>query len=247
MQVFIIGLVAFAVSFVFSMMGAGGSQILVPVLFWLGLDFKTGAIPLALLASAVTCFSSGALYYRRGLVRLDTAAPFALAVLAGSPAGAVFSRTTSSAALMIVFAVTNVLVGLMVLKGRSLVAGKLSRGRELGLSLAIGLGVGFFIGFIARDGGPFVMAILILIGFDAREAAGTAPVIIAAGCLAAFAVHAIHMTATWTQVLVVVAASLAGSQAGARFMSERMEARSIRILFASVMILVGAVILIQAF
>ncbi|MBN2025643.1 MAG: sulfite exporter TauE/SafE family protein [Actinobacteria bacterium] len=246
MQILTIALAALAVSFVFSMMGAGGSQILVPILFWLGLDFKTGAIPIGLLAAAITCFSAGGLYWRRGLVRLPTAWPFALAVLVGSPFGALLARPTSSTALMIVFAITNIVVGLLVLRGRSVVGGELSRRRELTVALLVGFGVGFMIGFIARDGGPFTMAILVLMGFEAKDAAGTAPVIVALGCLVAFGVHAVDMTASWTIVLAVILASLVGSQVGARFMSERMESRTIRLLFTAVMILVGVVILIQA-
>ncbi|RJP27167.1 MAG: sulfite exporter TauE/SafE family protein [Actinobacteria bacterium] len=246
MQVLTIALAALAVSFVFSMMGAGGSQILVPILFWLGLDFKTGAIPIGLLAAAITCFSAGGLYWRRGLVRLSTAWPFALAVLAGSPLGALLAKPTSSTTLMIVFAVVNIAVGLLVLRGRSVVSGELSRRRELTIGLLVGFGIGFMIGFIARDGGPFTMAILVLMGFEAKDAAGTAPVIVAAGCLVAFGVHAPGMTAGWTIVLAVSLASLVGSQVGARYMSERMESRTIRLLFTAVMILVGVVILVQA-
>jgi uncharacterized membrane protein YfcA len=246
MQVFTIALAALAVSFVFSMMGAGGSQILVPILFWLGLDFKTGAIPIGLLAAAVTCFSAGGLYWRRGLVRLSTAWPFALAVLAASPLGALLARPTSSTTLMIVFAAVNIAVGMLVLRGRSMVGGELSRRRELTIALLVGFGIGFMIGFIARDGGPFTMAILVLMGFEAKDAAGTAPVIVALGCLVAFGVHAVGMTASWTIVLAVTLASLVGSQVGARYMSERMESRTIRLLFTAVMILVGVVILVQA-
>lgn len=246
MQVFTAALAAFAVSFVFSMMGAGGSQILVPILFWLGLDFKTGAIPLGLLAAAITCFSAGGLYWRRGLVRLSTAWPFALAVLAGSPLGAMLARPTSSTALMVAFAATNIAIGLLVLRGRGVAGGGPSRRGELALALLLGLGIGFMIGFIARDGGPFTMAVLVLMGFEAREAAGTAPVIVAAGCLVAFAVHAFEMDASWAMLLAVALASLAASQLGSRFMSARLEPRSIRVLFTAVMILVGAVILIQA-
>jgi len=246
MQVFTVALAAFAVSFVFSMMGAGGSQILVPILFWLGLDFKAGAIPVALLSASITCLSAGWLYRRRGLVRISTAWPFALAVLAGSPLGALLARPASSTALMITFAATNIVIGLLVLRGRGMARGGLSRRGELAVALPVGLGIGFMIGFIARDGGPFTMALLVLMGIDAKEAAGTAPLIVAAGCMFAFAVHAFDMTAGWSIVLASSLACLAGSQAGARFMSARMESRAIRALFTAVMILVGVVILVQA-
>jgi len=247
MQVVTIALAALAVSFVFSMMGAGGSQILVPILFWLGLDFKTGAIPMGLLAAAVTFFSAGGVYWRGGLGRPPTAWPFAVAVLAGSPLGALLARPTSSTTLMIVFAAVNIAVGLLLLRGRSMVKGEgLPRRKELTIALIVGLGIGFMIGFIARDGGPFTMAILVLMGFEAKDAAGTAPVIVALGCLVAFAVHAFDMTVNWTVVLAVSLASLAGSQVGARYMSERMESRTIRMLFTAVMVLVGVVILVQA-
>lgn len=247
MQAVTVGLAAISVAFVFSMMGAGGSQILVPILFWLGLDFKTGAIPLGLLASAITLFSAGALYYRRGLVQVKTAAPFALAVLVGSPIGALLARPTSSQTLMIVFALLNIAVGLLVFRGRSLVKGDRSRGREIVTCLLLGFGVGFMIGFVARYGGPFTMAVLVLMGYEAKRAAGTAPLIVAAGCLVAFIVHAFHMSVEWILILDVAAASLVGSLAGAHFMSARMESKTIRTLFTVMMIVVGVVILVQAF
>lgn len=246
MQALFLGVSSLSVTFVFSMLGAGGSQVLVPVFFWLGLDFKSGAIPLALLSSAVALFSAGGLYLRRGLVRVGAAVPFALAVLAGSPLGAACARTASSTALMIVFALVNMAVGLLVLRGRSLVGEGITRRAEVAVCVATGAVIGFMIGFVARDGGPFTMAVLVLMGCEAREAAGTAPVIVAAGCLAAFIVHAFAMEVDWILVPVVIAAGLAGSQAGARFMSARMESKGIRYLFAAVMVGVGAVILVQA-
>ncbi len=246
MQVFTITLAVFAICFVFSMMGAGGSQILIPLLYWLGLDFKTGAIPLGLLTSALTCFSAGALYFRRGLVSMAMAWPFALAVLAGSPLGALLARPTSSATLMIVFAAVNILVGLLVLRGRGMAAGELSRQQEFVIALIVGLGIGFTIGFVARDGGPFTMAILVIMGMDAKKAAGTALIIVAAGCLVAFLVHAWDMALSWHMLLASALASLAGSQLGARFMSARLESRAIRLLFTGVMIVTGVVILVQA-
>jgi uncharacterized membrane protein YfcA len=37
------------IAFVFSMLGMGGSQLYIPILFWTGMGFKTEAIPLGML------------------------------------------------------------------------------------------------------------------------------------------------------------------------------------------------------
>ena len=246
MQVLTVALIGFGVSFVFSMVGAGGSQVMVPLLFWLGLDFKTGAIPLALLESAVTCFSAGAVYLRRGLVSTSVAVPFAVSVLVAAPLGALVNFGVSSSLLMLVFAVSNMVVGLAVLRGKSVVTNPLSRRSEITLGVVIGLVVGFFIGMIGRDGAPFILAALVLIGYDAREAAGTSSIIVASGCLAAFLVHLTHTTVGWEMFLAGSLACLLGSQLGSRLMTERMDSRAVQLLFAVVMLVVGTIILIQA-
>ena len=231
----------------FSMVGAGGSQVMVPLLFWLGLDFKTGAIPLALLESAVTCFSAGAVYSRRGFVATGIAVPCAVSVLIAAPLGALVNFGVSSNLLMFVFAISNMVVGLGVLRGKSLVANPLSRRTEIVVSAAVGLAVGFFIGMIGRDGAPFILAMLVLVGYDAREAAGTSSIIVASGCLAAFLVHMTHATVGWEMLLAGSLACLLGSQLGSRLMTEKLDSKAVRLLFAAIMFVVGVIILVQAF
>ena len=51
--IYIIPPIFFVIAFVFSMLGMGGSQLYIPVLFWMGLDFKTQAIPLGMLLNMV--------------------------------------------------------------------------------------------------------------------------------------------------------------------------------------------------
>lgn len=254
MQILGIALSTLAISFVFSMVGGGGSQITVPVLFWLGLAFDTGAIPLALLVAAITCLSAGAVYIRKGVILpARTAVPLAVSVLVGAPLGALAAHLISSRVeagtglLMIVFALSNMVVGFGVLRGRKSAMEKPpSRKLVLVVGVSVCFFVGFFIGLIGRDGGPFVMAALVLIGFDAKKSAGTTATIIAAGCLAAFFTHLPHSTLQWTQILAAALAALVASQFGSRLMTEKLESKAIQILFASVMFVVGVVILVQA-
>lgn len=246
MQIFGVSLVTLAVTFIFSMVGSGGSQVMVPALFWMGLDFKTGAIPLALLISAITCFSAGAVYWRRGLVLKETVWPFAVSVVIGAPLGAIAQFSAPSSLIMIVFAIGNMVVGLSVLRGKSVLKHEVSKRLIVTLGLVFGFLVGFFIGLIGRDGGPFILALLVLVGYDAKKSAGTSALVVALGCLVAFLVHLPRATVGWELFLAVGLASLVGSQAGARLMSDRLDSKSVEILFAAVMFVVGAVILIQA-
>lgn len=246
MQVFSVAITGLVVSFVFSMVGAGGSQVMVPILFWFGLDFKMEAIPLALLESAVTCFSAGFVYSRKGVVDYKVAMPFAISALLIAPIGALANFKASSGLVMIVFAISNIAIGFGVLQGKSVIKKPLSRRTEIALGIIMGMGTGFFIGLIGRDGAPFILAALVFIGYDAREAAGSSAFIVAGACLAAFAVHVFNATLGWEVYVAGALACLVGSQLGSRLMSERLDSKAVRIIFTVVMVVVGIVILIQA-
>ena len=66
--IFIAPILFFFIAFVFSMLGMGGSQLYIPILFWLGMDFKTQAIPLGLLLNIVNSSSALITYGRKKLV-----------------------------------------------------------------------------------------------------------------------------------------------------------------------------------
>ena len=254
MQIVAIVITTALASLVFSMVGGGGTQILVPLFFWIGLKFDHGAIPLALLVASINCFSAGAIYIRRKvMLSYKVVVPLAATVLVGAPLGAITAHFISSrvgsgtSVLMIAFALSNMAVGGGVLRsGKKDEKEMVNAVRLYAVGVTICFGVGFFIGLVGRDGAPFVLALLIFLGLDAKKSAGAAAVIIAAGCLAAFITHLSKATLTWEQVIAAAVPALIASQMGARFMTDRMGARTIQILFALLMFVVGAVILIQA-
>ena len=248
MQVLWVALAGFGVALVFSMVGSGGSQILVPILFWFGFEFLDGAIPLALWLGAVICFSAGALYYKRGLIMLKMAIPFGSSVLVGSIIGALSSVPMQSNIMMIFFAASNIFMGFVILFSKGMKKRALSRKAEIWLSIILGIGVGFMLGFAGRDGGPFVVAILILLGFEAKEAAATTTLVLASGCLAAFLVHLTHADLTeifWWPFLAGALACIIGAQIGARFMTVKLDSRMVRFILAGVMFVMGVVLMVQ--
>ena len=60
--IYLAPIIFFFIAFVFSMLGMGGSQLYIPILFWLGMDFKTQAIPLGMLLNVVNSSSAAFTY-----------------------------------------------------------------------------------------------------------------------------------------------------------------------------------------
>jgi len=83
--IFIIAPLFFSIAFVFSMLGMGGSQLYIPVLFWLGMDFKTQAIPLGMLLNVVNSSSAAFTYSRHKLIQWKIALPFGISMVALAP------------------------------------------------------------------------------------------------------------------------------------------------------------------
>ena len=61
----------FFVSFVFSILGMGGAQLYIPILFWLGIDFKTQAIPLGMLLNVVNSSSAALTYGKERIIEMS--------------------------------------------------------------------------------------------------------------------------------------------------------------------------------
>ena len=87
-MIYLTPIIFFFLSFIFSMLGMGGGQIYIPILFWLGMDFKYEAIPLGLLLNFCVHASAFITYARNKLVDFKIALPFALSMIVFAPLGA---------------------------------------------------------------------------------------------------------------------------------------------------------------
>ena len=102
---FLAPVIFFVISFVFSMLGMGGSQLYVPILYWLGMDFKNQAIHLGLLLNLCVQLSAFSIYSRERLVRFRIALPFALMMIVCAPLGAMLNFNLPMKPIIFLFAV----------------------------------------------------------------------------------------------------------------------------------------------
>lgn len=107
----------FFVSFVFSMLGMGGSQLYIPILFWLGMDFKTQAIPLGMLLNVVNSLSAALTYGRKGIIDWKVAIPFGLFMILFAPIGTWLNINLPTKPIVLIFALFTATAALLMLSG----------------------------------------------------------------------------------------------------------------------------------
>jgi uncharacterized membrane protein YfcA len=83
----------FSIAFVFSMLGMGGSQLYIPVLFWLGM-----------LLNVVNSSSAAFTYSRHKLIQWKIARPFGISMVAFAPLGARVNMELPTKPIILVFA-----------------------------------------------------------------------------------------------------------------------------------------------
>ncbi len=236
----------FVIAFVFSMLGMGGSQLYIPILFWMGMDFKTEAVPLGMLLNVVNSSSAAITYGRRGLIAWRVAIPFAMTMIAFAPLGVWLNVQLPLKPLLIFFALFTAAAAVLMLSGWKPGRGELSPKGRVVLGLTAGSGLGTVAGLIGRGGGSFVVPLLYIAGLEARLAAATSAFVVTCSGLSSFISHlATAARPEWGVWIATVVAVLLGSQFGSRLMAGRLKSRTVKLIFGWVLLGVAALILVK--
>jgi len=239
-------LIFFLIAFLFSMLGMGGSQVYIPVLYWLGMDFKTQAIPLGMLLNIVNSSSAALTYGRKKLIEWRMALPFGLTMVVFAPFGTWLNLNLPTKPVILIFAVFTASAALLMLSGWKPKRGALIPKKKIVLSISAGAVLGFFAGLIGRGGGSFVVSLLYIVGFEAKIAAATSAMVVTFSGASSFISHiftAAHPV--WFVWGLCVLAVFAGSQVGSRLMAGKLKSRSIKLIFGTVLLGVATLLIIK--
>jgi len=141
----------FCIAFVFSMLGMGGSQLYIPILYWMGLDFRTEAIPLGMLLNVVNSATAATTYSIKKMVLWQAALPFALTMLILPPVGAWLNAQIPTKPLIAFFAVFTATAAALMLSGWKPQKGEMSSKGRILLGLSGGSVLGLIAGLIGRN------------------------------------------------------------------------------------------------
>ena len=236
----------FVIAFVFSMLGMGGSQLYIPILYWMGMDFKTEAVPLGMLLNVVNSGSAAFTYWRKNLIKWNVAVPFAISMILFAPLGVWLNVQLPVKPLLVFFALFTAAAAILMLSGWKPETGEMTPRKRILIGLSAGGGLGTVAGMIGRGGGSFIVPLLYMVGLEAKFAAATSSFVVTCSGVSSFVSHlATAANPNWGVWISTVLAVFLGSQLGSRLMAGKMKSRSIKQVFGWVLLGVAALIIIK--
>jgi hypothetical protein len=226
----------FCIAFVFSILGMGGSQLYIPILYWVGLDFKTEAIPLGMLLNVVNTATATTTYTIKRMVDWKAALPFAVTMLLLPPVGAWLNFQLPTKPLIAFFAAFTATAATLMLSGWKPKQEKMSSRRRVILGLSGGSILGLVAGLIGRGGGSFVVPLLYIAGLEAKAAAATSAFVVSFSGLSSFTAHlAMAARPNWIIWAGCTAAVFFGSEIGSHIMADKLKPKGVRTIFGVVL------------
>ncbi|VVB87646.1 Sulfite exporter TauE/SafE [uncultured archaeon] len=239
MELLLIILIAFFVALIFSMLGLGGAIIYTPFFFWTGLPLLT-AIPMALLLNAITAASASMTYLKLRLVNTRIAYPIIPTSILGALIGSYLVRLVDMKIIILLLSAILLLASIRILFFSSI---SFSIGKTIDRKILIGALVGFLIGVISSlvgiGGGTFIVPLLMILGFETKNAIATSSFIITFVSLSGFIGHLgfVGQPMEMSMLFFAGMAAFAGAQTGSRLF-RHISSATINRMFALILLLV---------
>ena len=245
----IAGVLIFAVSFIFAMLGLGGGMLYVPIFKWLEFPVKTVAIPVGLLLNGLNTLFAFIRYAREGLVDFRGGMPAALAALTLAPVGAWSVQFVSRETLLLLFVVAVIVAGVRTLttSDKKEPKEKISMGKRMTIGAIVGGFAGFMGGLLGLGGGFIIGPMLMEMGYPTKEAAATTAFIVTFSSLSGFLGHMAEGNIDPNLAAVTVFSVILGSQLGAWYMAKKARPNWVKKLYGIVLIGVSAKLLHDLF
>lgn len=234
--------IAFLVAVLFSILGLGGAIVYTPLFFWLGLPLLA-AIPTALLLNFVTTASASITYLKHGFVEKSFAFPMIFTSVFGAVAGSYLAHTVDVKLIILMLSAVIFIAGIRLLLFNSI--GVKIKDKKIPL----GTGAAFLIGLVSAlvgiGGGTFMVPLLMVLGFETKNATATSAFIVTFISLSGFLGYLGFgfETLDLRVLLYAGAAAFIGAQVGSRIFFRRASSKMIEKLFAAVLLLVAGKLL----
>lgn len=245
MDILPIIVIAFLISILFSLLGLGGAIIYTPLFFWLGFPLLT-AITMALFLNMITTASASITYLKQQLVDKKFAYPLLSTSIIGALFGSYLANKVEMRIIILFLSAILLIAALRILFFNNIGYTVKQSGNK---KILAGAGLAFIIGaissFIGIGGGTFIVPLLLILGFDMKNAVATSAFIITFTSLSGFIGHVGFggQTLDWRVLFYTGLAAFAGAQFGSKMIFNRISSKSVSNLFALVLLLIAGKLL----
>ena len=223
-------------STVFAMGGVGSAIALVPIFHLMGLPLNL-AKAIGLFVNSASTITASVMNARRGMLDMGFALPLVIAVLVATPFGAWSSQFVPERTVQWALALFMVLSAALMLFSKREARVAFDRFWVMPL---LGVVVGYVSGLIGVGGGVPMLAVLALLGYDAKKAAYAVSFVIPFSTLGGFATYAGFVDIDWPLLAVVGLAAIAGGYIGGRIMHFQLSSAQVKKLIAVLLLMLAA-------
>ncbi len=230
----------FLIAMTLTMVGLGGGLLFSPLFALLGFE-KSMVASTSLFLNLVGAASAAGIYMRRGMIDFSVALPLLAAALS-APLGALTTQRVDTETFITVLAVIVAFGAVRMFIAPKGEAGPERTGKATKAvgSAVIGLAVGFMAGLVGIGGGVFIVPLLIyVLKVPTKTAAASNTFIVCFSSLTGFVTHASVSSIDWSFILLAAVFSFAGGQAGSRLMAGKLQGRTVRYIFAGVLLVMS--------
>ncbi len=227
--------IAFVLSTIFSMGGAGSGIALIPILNFLGLDF-TVAKAVGLFAGASTTITSSIMNIKRKVLDFGFVWPIAAMMLIFAPLGAYCSKFLNDDIVKFLFMLLLFYSASMMLFGKK--KPLIDASGKITLFL-VGTVVGFLSGLLGVGGGNILIPLLILLGFEPKKVAITVSFVVPFSALGSFFTYASYVPLDWILLICISTAAVLGGYIGNYLMHYKLDPKNIKKIMALILYLLA--------
>ena len=240
MTVILAGLITFGFTLLLTIAGLGAAFILIPVFLALGVEVHT-AMATALLLNAVSMSVASVTFIRNRLVVWKITLPILAVAVALSPVGARVSQHLDRAVLLWLFVGFLLFAASMMLCYTPRPKEALgSRGTVLGVGAGVGGAAGFLGGLLGVGGGNIIVPALVGLGLPTKKASATSAFVVIFASLAGFASHATLGGMNYPLLATTTVGAAAGAGLGAWLMTDKLNARQVKLIIGVILLAVAA-------
>ncbi len=223
-------------STLFSLSGVGSAVALVPIFNILGLPLNFSKA-IGLFVNTSTTITASFMNLKRGVLDISFAYPLVITLMLFAPFGAYLSKFVSVEFVKVLLVVFLIFSASMMLFGKK--EAKTTYQKRWVLFL-LGTVVGMISGMLGIGGGSLILPLLILLGYETKQAAFTVSFVIPFSTFSAFLTYASFVKIDWLLLGITAIAAILGGFIGNKILHFKLDAIWIKKITALILFVLSA-------